>query len=66
MPFKIRIDGLLFIDHTTGAGDFRVEQMDDEVLLMRSDAVTYDIPVYSRLFVMREAWIVMANPENKY
>ena len=62
----MHIEGVYFFDHTTGLEDFRIEAMDDEMILIRSDGVTYDLPIYSKLFVMREAWMVFANPENKY
>ena len=30
----------------------------------RADLRTYDLPIYSSCFVMREAWLVMENPDN--
>jgi len=66
IKMKVHIDGVPMFPYTNASGDARIERMDEEALVLRTDAVTYDLPIYSKLFVMREAMVVVANPYNNY
>jgi hypothetical protein len=67
VTFKIKIDGVPYFPYTMGDGEFWIDSWDKSkggFMVVRSDAKTYDLPVYSKLFVMREANLIMENPDN--
>jgi hypothetical protein len=67
VPFKIKVIGVPFYDQTTADGEFHIEKWDKSpggFMDFRADLRTYDLPIYSSCFVMREAWLVMENPDN--
>lgn len=68
IDFKIEIAGVPWYNETRAHGDFYLQSWDDSqnVFVLMADAKTFDLPVYSRIFLMKEAWVVMQNPGNKY
>ena len=61
IDFKVEVVGVPFYNETRAHGEFYLQTWDDSqnVIVLIDDMKTFDLPVYSRIFVMKEAWVVM-------
>ena len=67
IDFKIHIDGVPFFDSTNASAETYLDKWDHTpggFMTFRCNVLTFDLPYYSKIFVVHTAWIMMENPEN--